>query len=38
MMRKKIGIIVTGLVTDWTIGIINEYKINFPSAEILLVT
>ena len=38
MVRKKIGIIVTGLVTDWTIGVINEYKINFPSAEILLVT
>ena len=38
MMRKKIGIIVTGLVTDWTRDIINEYKINFPSAEILLVT
>ena len=38
MIHKKIGIIVSGLVTDWTRDIINEYRINFPSAEILLVT
>ena len=38
MIHKKIGIIVSGLITDWTRDIINEYRINFPSAEILLVT
>ena len=34
----KIGILIQGSITEWTPHIINEYKENFPEAEILLFT
>ena len=34
----KIGILIQGSITEWTPHIINEYKENFPEAEILLST
>ena len=34
----KSGILIQGSITEWTPHIINEYKENFPEAEILLST
>lgn len=35
---KTLGILLQGKISDWTKDIINEYKINFPSAKILVST
>lgn len=34
----EFGILLQGRITDWTPSIINEYKKNFPNAEILVST
>lgn len=37
-LNNKIGILLQGRVSEWTIDIVNEYRKNFPQASILLST
>ena len=34
----SIGILIQGIVTEWTPSVVNEFTENFPDAEILLST
>lgn len=38
MKEIKTGILLQGRVSDWTIQIIEEHKVNFPNSEIVLST
>ena len=38
MKEIKTGILLQGRVSDWTIPIIEEHKVNFPNSEIVLST
>ncbi len=36
--NEKIGILLQGKISDWTVDIVNEYQHNFPSAKIVVST
>ena len=38
MTNNEFGVLLQGRVSSWTNDIINEYKKNFPNAEIVLST
>ena len=38
MTEHNVGILLQGIVNDWTKKIIDEYEQNFPDAHILLST
>ena len=35
---NRFGIVIRGKISDWTKDIVNEYKTNFPNAQIVVST